>query len=416
MTPGNEQVGWDQPGFDDGQWQAATVVDGPGGRIVPANSPPIKVVRHLEPVSVTKLPDGRYEVDLGENLSSRPTLTVKGKRGARVTVETAEFRGKPWPGHSYTYTLKGSLEPESFVPRFTYFSFQYLYISGVAWGDDVESAGDLPELVDVGADFISSCGPRIGAFACSNPLLNDIDAMIDRSVASNLQHVLTDCPHREKLGWLEVSHLMGPSILFHYDMGELYRKICRDTTESQLENGSVPDIAPEYVRFKSGFFESPEWGSASVQIPWLLYRWHGDEQILREQYPTMAGYTDYLAGTRNEAGLVKGGLGDWYDWTPENGHMGPSQLTPAELPATCMLYDNARILQQAATMQGKADEARKWQQPGGRGAPRFPGGLLRREEQDRGHRQSIRPSARLVFRPGPRRGPGCRAGQPGSKS
>ena len=214
----------------------------------------------------------------------------------------------------------------------------------------------------MGADFVSSCGPRIGSFACSNPLLNDIDSMINRSVVSNLQHVLTDCPHREKLGWLEVTHLMGPSILFNYEMGELYRKICRDTTDSQLENGLIPDIAPEYVRFKDGFFESPEWGSAAVQLPWLIYRWYGDEGILREQYSTMARYTDYLAGTRNAAGLVKGGLGDWYDWTPEKGHVGPSQLTPTELPAMCLLYDNARILREVATRQGRAAESQKWEE------------------------------------------------------
>jgi len=356
-----EQPGWKQPGFDDSRWKAVKVVKGPGGRLRPAISPPIRVVRHLEPVSVMRLKDGRYEVDLGENLSARPTIKVKGKAGSRVTIEVAERKGKPWRGHSYTYTLKGDTEAEAFAPCFTYFGFQYLYVSGVAWGDDIKTAGGLPELVDVGADFVSSCGPRIGAFACGNPLFNEIDKMIDRSVASNLQHVLTDCPHREKLGWLEVSHLMGPSILFHYNMGGLYRKICRDTTDSQLENGLVPDIAPEYVRFKGGFFESPEWGSASVQLPWLIHRWYGDERILREQYPTMVRYTDYLAGTRNKAGLVKGGLGDWYDWTSEKGHVGHSQLTPRELPATCMLYDNARILRQAATMQGKAAEAQKWE-------------------------------------------------------
>lgn len=119
-----------------------------GGRIVPATSPPIAVIRHLRPVSVTRLPDGRYEVDLGESLSCRPTLSVTGKRGSRVTVEMAEVRGKPWPGHSYTYTLKGALEPESFVPRFTYFSFQYLYISGATWGTDVADADDQPAPVE----------------------------------------------------------------------------------------------------------------------------------------------------------------------------------------------------------------------------------------------------------------------------
>lgn len=356
-----EQPGWDLPGFDDSQWKSIEVVEGPGGVLRPAISPPIKVIRRLKPVSIARLADGRYEVDLGENLSARPAIAVRGQVGTRVTIETAERKGKPWQGHSYTYTLKGSAEPESFAPRFAYFGFQYLYVSGAVWGEDVITGEGLPELVNMGADFVSSCGPRIGSFACSNPLLNEIDAMIDRSVASNLQHVLTDCPHREKLGWLEVAHLMGPSILLNYDMGGLYRKICRDTTDSQLANGLIPDIAPEYVRFQGGFFESPEWGSACVQLPWLVYQWYGDEQILREQYETMARYTHYLVGTRNQAGLVKGGLGDWYDWTPEKGHVGPSQLTPPELPATCMLYDNARILQQTATLQGKATQARKWQ-------------------------------------------------------
>ncbi|MCF7957827.1 MAG: family 78 glycoside hydrolase catalytic domain [Phycisphaerae bacterium] len=356
-----EQPGWDKPGFDDSRWQQVKVVDGPGGTLRPATSPPIKIVRHLEPVSVTKLKDGRYEVDLGENLSARPVIKVKGNAGRRVTIEVAERKGEPWKGHSYSYTLKGDAQPEYFAPRFTYFGFQYLYLSGAVWGDDVTDASGVPELVGIGADFLSSCGPRIGSFACSNPLFNQIDDMIDRSVASNLQHVLTDCPHREKLGWLEVSHLMGPSILFNYDMGGLYRKICRDTTDAQLENGLVPDIAPEFVRFNGGFFESPEWGSASVQLPWLIHHWYGDGRILSEQYQTMARYADYLAGTRNQEGLVKGGLGDWYDWTEEKGHVGHSQLTPSELPAMCMLYDNARILKKAAAMQGMTDQVRKWE-------------------------------------------------------
>jgi alpha-L-rhamnosidase len=168
---------------------------------------------------------------------------------------------------------------------------------------------------------------------------------------------VTDCPHREKLGWLEVPHLMGPSIFYHRDVYNLYRKICRDTTESQLDNGLVPDIAPEYTRFSGGFFESPEWGSACVQLPELLYKWYGDNAIEQQQYETMKRYTLYLASTRNEKGLAKAGLGDWYDWTQERGHIGASQLTPGELTATAFLYDNARILNRAADRLGKKADA-----------------------------------------------------------
>ena len=344
-----EMPGWDAPGFDDSTWTPVRPVAGPGGVLRAQEQPPIVVVEKTKPLSVTKLAEGKYEVDLGLNLSARPAIRVQGKAGTKVTIETAERKGTLWPGHSYTYTLKGQGQ-ETFTPRFTYFGFQYLYITGADWGNDAKAETGRPVLLDAGADFITSASTPVGTFDCDNPLFNEIDAMITRSVRSNLQSVLTDCPHREKLGWLEVSHLMGPSILYHFDAQQLYAKIARDTTEAQLDNGMVPDIAPEYTRFNGGFFESPEWGSASVQIPWLLYRWYGDESILSRQFDTMASYTRYLASTRDEKGLAKGGLGDWYDWTPEKGHVGDSQLTPDELTATCMLFDNARILAKTATL------------------------------------------------------------------
>ena len=264
-------------------------------------------------------------------------------------ITCAEQKGKPWPGHSYTYTLKGDGD-EVFHPRFTYFSFQYLYVAGADRPAEADRDSGRPLLLDVGSEFLTSSAHDVGDSAVQTSLMNDIDAMILRSVRSNLQCLLTDCPHREKLGWLEVAHLMGPSIMYRHDVQQLYRKICRDTTESQLDNGLVPDIAPEYTRFEQGFFESAEWGSACVQLPALLYRWYGDTDILREQYDTMARYVRYLAATRNDQGLAKPGLGDWYDWTPEKGHVGYAQLTPLELPATAFLYDNARIVAETAGM------------------------------------------------------------------
>ena len=354
-----EEPGWDEPGFQSAAWSPARVVDGPGGTLQAQTAPPLKVIRTYEAKTIQPSAPGKYEADLGLNLSARPWIRIQGPAGAQVTIETAERKDTPWADHSYTYTLKGEGE-ETFRPRFTYFGFQYLYLTGVDWGADADGTSGRPVLLAAGGDFISSSATPVGGFECNYPLFNDIHAMIDRSVRSNLQSVLTDCPHREKLGWLEVSHLMGPSIFYQYDVQQLYRKICQDTTEAQLENGMIPDIAPEYTRFQGGFFESAEWGSAAVQIPWLLYQWYGDEDILARQFDTMAAYTRYLSSTRNDAGLAKGGLGDWYDWTPERGHVGASQLTPPELPATCMLFDNARILSRVAEMLGKTDEAQEF--------------------------------------------------------
>ncbi len=369
--------GWNKPGFKEGEnWKNATIVDGPGeefveicslgfetksvheARLRPQEAPPITVAETKKPVSLERLSDGRYRADFGYNFSGRPRVVLKGKAGQTATVKTAEIVDRIWDGHSYTLTLRGEGE-ELLLPKFTYFGFQFLYLEGaVLEKDRTEADADKPTLVSFEADFTTSSCEKVGSFECSNELLNDIDLMIDRSVRSNLASVLTDCPHREKLGWLEVPHLMGPSIMGRYDVHNLYRKICRDTTESQLENGLVPDIAPEYTRFEAGFFETAEWGSACVQIPWLLFKFYGDTDILDKQKDTMLRYVDYLDSTRkeNERGLVKAGLGDWYDWSEEKGHAGYSQHTPGELTATTIFIDNLKIIHVLAQKYWKCSQ------------------------------------------------------------
>ena len=101
--------------------------------------------------------------------------------------------------------------------------------------------------------------------------MNRIHNITVEAIEANLQHVLTDCPHRERLGWLEVSHLMAPSIAFNFDISRLWRKISLDTVDSQLADGMVPDIAPEYTVFSGGFRDSPEWGSALPLNPYWLH-------------------------------------------------------------------------------------------------------------------------------------------------
>jgi len=398
--------GWDKPGFDDTHWSSAKILGwaediafesesvdfvlsfGPdqqaidigsiertretpvGTRLRSQEAPPITVAETKKPESLKRLPDGRYVADFGYNFSGRPRVVLKGKAGQTATVKTAEIINRIWDGHSYTITLNGEGE-ELLLPKFTYFGFQFLYIEGaVLEKDRTEADADKPMLVSMEADFTTSSVEKVGAFECSDELLNEIDAMIDRSVRSNLASVLTDCPHREKLGWLEVPHLMGPSIMSRYDVHNLYRKICLDMLESQIEDGPqkglVPDISPEYTRFEAGFFASPEWGSACIQIPWLLFRYYGDTDIFLSHRNAQTdktdnrviemqrGYMDYLDSTRkeNQQGLVKAGLGDWYDWSEEKGHAGYSQHTPGELTSTAVFLDNLRILHRLSDTNG----------------------------------------------------------------
>jgi alpha-L-rhamnosidase len=172
---------------------------------------------------------------------------------------------------------------------------------------------------------------------------------------SNLSHVITDCPHRERLGWLEQYHLNGPALRYEFDLTRLYAKCFQDMEDAQLANGLVPDIAPEFVTFGDGFRDSPEWGSALILAGWQHFVWTGDDEPLRAHFGAMVRYLAYLEG-RSENGIVSHGLGDWYDLGPKP--PGKAQLTPVALTATAIYYECICTLELVATQLGKTDEAK----------------------------------------------------------
>lgn len=114
---------------------------------------------------------------------------------------------------------------------------------------------------------IRSSAATVGYFTTSNTLFNRTYRLIDWAIRSNLVSTMTDCPHREKLGWLEETYLMGTSVHYTYDLSTLLPKIIQDMHAAQLPSGLNPDIAPEYAAFEGGFRDSPEWGSAGIILP-----------------------------------------------------------------------------------------------------------------------------------------------------
>ncbi|MBI5083105.1 MAG: family 78 glycoside hydrolase catalytic domain [Acidobacteria bacterium] len=347
-----EQPGWDRAGFDDSSWLRVTSVQPPGGEMRAQASPPIRVQQTFQAVKVTEPKPGVRVYDLGQNFSGWPAITASGPAGASVRMipgELLDARGMVSQGSSggpvsFTYTLKGQGR-ESWAPRFTYYGFRYVQIESAATIHNVEG------------QFVHLDAPRTGSFKCSNERFNRIHALIDAAARSNLQHVLTDCPHREKLGWLEVSYLMGPSLLYNWDLRTFFPKIAGDMREAQLTSGLVPDIAPEYTTFRGGFRDSPEWWSASVFIPWYSWKWYGDRGPVESSYKSMQAYVAYLA-TRARDGLLWHGLGDWYDIGPRP--PGASQLTPLGLTATATWYMDLVVLGRAAALLGDEEGARRF--------------------------------------------------------
>ena len=365
--------GWRKPGFDDSAWQSAMETDGPGGTLQAAYSPPLKKHEVFKPVRIDEPERGIFVYDLGQNSSAIPRIKVRGQAGQKIKLSPAEQRhgssdrrndgrglvnpaGVGSPNY-WEYTLRGG-EVESWEPQFNYSGFQYIQVEG-AVPQGRPNPDKLPVIEELVSVHVRSSAETVGRFETSNPLINAIDQNIDWAVRSNLSHVLTDCPHREKLGWLEVAYLMGPSLAGRYDLSGLYAKVARDCMDSQSPDGKVPTVAPAYPNFGDNpFTYTPEWGAASVIVPWQLYRWYGETRVLAANYESMRGYVQYMHDTATDL-VPKPGLGDWYDYNA-GGSNGPSQFTPVELSAMATFHRCAKIVSNTAGLLGKADEQKRF--------------------------------------------------------
>lgn len=359
---GRVQDGWMKSGFDDKSW-SKPVIAGYKTTLVSQRAAPLKVRDRIPVVQILQTTGGNWVYDLGQNFSGIPELKVKGGEKMPVKLYPAELLN---PDHSvnqsasgspfyYTYTAKGN-GIETWQPQFTYYGFRYVQIEGAVPAGK-PNPDKLPEIVDITGLHTCNSAKEAGSFHCSNEMFNKIYNLIDWSMRSNMMSVLTDCPHREKLGWLEVAHLMQYSFQYRYDMARLYGKIMMDMRSTQTTDGLIPDIAPELVEFEGGFKDTPEWGSAFIICPWYVYQWYGDKQLIEEYYPDMQRYLDYLT-SKADNHIVAYGLGDWYDIGP--GNPGESQLTSNGVTATAIYYYNTTLMQKMALLLGRTDDAERY--------------------------------------------------------
>ena len=355
-----EQKGWSTFGFEDSKWKKPVLIADSIGKLKLEEDYPLKVMNEFLPQKILTSKTGRTIYDFGQNASGIISLKIKGNRGAQIIIrpdelinEEGNITQKSGGGpYEFNYTLKGD-GIEEWQPKFTYYGFRYADVEIV----EPVNTNTKTELIELKMLHTRNSSPSVGTFSCSDTLFNQIYELINWGIKSNMASVSTDCPHREKLGWLEQTHLIGPSMHYNFDIHNLYSKIVNDMIDSQLENGLVPNIAPEYVPFESGFRDSPEWGSASVIIPWQLYRWYGDKEVLERAYPMMIKYVEYLHG-KSKNNILDHGLGDWYDLGPE--HPGEAQLTPKSLTATSIYFYDLTIVMKAAKLLNKTTDYEKY--------------------------------------------------------
>ena len=358
------------------QWKPAVIQDAPKGVLRKQIAHPVKIMERYW-VKDTVRKDSILVLDMGQNLAGFPEITVQGKAGQQLKLTPGEtltseglvnqkqtgrphyytyILGKPHPvpplkGREKSHLSGGDLEGTSvWHPHFSYYSFRYLQVEG-----------DIDVLKKVESCFVYNSANRTGSFECSNPRINATHQLIDRAIRSNWQAVWTDCPAREKLGWLEQDWLNGEALVYNYDCRTMIEQTMQNIVDAQHADGSMPEIAPEYTQFTGSwarpFQESPEWGGAIIALPMLYWQHYGDLNLARQHYDAMKRYVDYLT-SQDSCYILKMGLGDWYDYGP--GRAGFSQNTPMPLVSTAHYYQWMCYMYVMAKHLGRQQDARQF--------------------------------------------------------
>lgn len=297
---------WSTPAGNYSLWSTANLITPPPGTLVSPRFPPLKIVDRFPAVVVTGPINGQYIFDFGVNFAGWYALQINEAAGTKITIWPAErlkstgaidqsTTGSPiWDA----YTSNGT--PSTFSPKFMYHGMRYLGVNFTS----APSASALTALV------IRTSADAVGSVQTSDNMLNSIHKIINRAIQSNLYSVMTDCPAREKLGWLEQTQLVFDPVILGYDIQGMGAGVVRTIADSLVSTGLIPDIAPEYTVFSGGFRDDPNWGSAMILLPLKLYNTYGDIDLLAANYATMQTYLNYLTA-KASGNLLNYGLGDW---------------------------------------------------------------------------------------------------------
>lgn len=311
-----EIPGWNEPEFNDDGWENAIPAVVPQGECRICEAEPITLREELLPVSVTEY-DGGYIYDFGYNQAGLCRLRLKnGIMGQRVMMQFCEqlIDGKPTL-HNIRFDRQGKVTlfqediyysagraEETYLPRFTYHGFRYVYVTGIT------ASQATPDLLTY--LVFNSAIPVNGRFCCDDETVNQLQQATLRSDYANFYYFPTDCPQREKNGWTADAALSAEQVILNFNPQNSYREWLRNIYKAMDERGAIPGIIPT-TGWGFTWGNGPAWDQVIVTVPYEIYLYHGDREILTELSAPLMRYLRYLSTRRDADGLIAIGLGDW---------------------------------------------------------------------------------------------------------
>ncbi|WP_299033385.1 family 78 glycoside hydrolase catalytic domain [uncultured Pseudokineococcus sp.] len=364
------QPGWDAVGFDDSEWSgAAELGEHP---VAPFTALQAQHTRMEEttarPVALLRADDGTVVADFGRVVPARPRVrfdegvtgrVVEMRAGyelredGRVDDSTLASQGTDM---SFPYTQVDG--PQEFA-AFTHLAFRYLEIPGA--DEDVA-------LEDVSAVVVHRQVPagRAAELSSSDPVLDDVWDLMQRSALYSVQEAFVDTPTREKGQFLGDAADISYATMAGFGERDVTRQALLEFLTSSdrfwSEEGDRGRYNAVYPN-GDGKRDIPDYSLMMVDWVWRYYEETGDRDLLETAYPYMLQTADYvrraIPAEGPTAGLVTelpGGSGPYLhgivDW-PEPGRFGYDMSTVAR---TTINAQSVAVLEDVARMAEELGE------------------------------------------------------------
>jgi alpha-L-rhamnosidase len=289
--------GWTSCGFSPaaGVW-APTVAPATSpatfGSIISAHNVHITTDRTYSSSTITQPFPGTYVYDFEQNMAGQTTLLVEDcPANTTITLIHNEILNPDGTVNRNlakmvgTYICAGT-GVETYRTHFTYYGFRYVQVNGFP---------GIPGEEAVTAHFVHSNVPQSGEFTSSNDLLNAVQHATRYASWSNLMDIPTDCPQRERFGWLGDAQLSFETVIHNVDGGGFYTKWLNDFADTQEydadtmgTNGALPDCIPYYGHGHKD--ADPGWGIAAWVITDYFSDYYADDVFDVGWYPHMKYY------------------------------------------------------------------------------------------------------------------------------
>ncbi|MHC4981620.1 MAG: family 78 glycoside hydrolase catalytic domain [Planctomycetota bacterium] len=353
-----EEPGWCMAGFDDSGWPSVAAAKAPSGTLVAQSAEPCKVTHRFKPTRMLKSADNSYIFDLGQYISGRVELRVRGPRGTKVTLrhagrvnyETASLdtrNNRAWSVALQTdsYILKGN-GLEVWHPRFTVHGFRYVEVIGYP--------GE-PKLDAVEGQTTNTAVEASGSFSCSNELINRIHHNVFWTFLGSFQGIPQDAADRaERVAWLGDPGFVAEDYLYNFNAVRFWAKWLDDIADAQRNSGELPYICPPNWG-ESSYRPWPCWQCCYALFIWHLYRFYDDERVLVEHYEGLKKQVEYFRALAKDH-ILDEPLGDHMEPRDDGTSSFAPSRTPPALCGTAYYCFTTWIMAQSAGILGRSGE------------------------------------------------------------